>query len=432
VTSRAKLAAFGTVVAAAVGAQAAGCRQVVGIEASPQFEGQTVSCGVTFAGDGCDACMKSSCCDEADTCAGAAHCGDFAGCVGACAGGDLACASACRARFGASYGAEAAALEGCKAARCGAACGATCGGFVYPTADCGSCTNAHCCDLATACAGGAECSALVACEHACGVADDVCLQRCELAHPTGVAAARALGQCAADNCAASCIHPRWACLQHPAAPPAPVGGAIGITYRVSDYAAGKPGAGLQVRLCAIPDLGCVSGLPGVLTASDGSALVRPFDNHYEGFAEISGAGYATQLVYLPRLTKSFVTPVLGVATPDLFAMTAGNVVNPIEGAGNLFVYVRDCFGAPADGVKFSIEPAGASTPFYFADNLPSANAKATDKLLAVGGFINVIASTAITIHATVAENGLTYPPVIAQARPDTKGWATAVLYAVPQ
>lgn len=419
-----------------VACPATGCRQVVGIESSPHFDGPAPdtakSCGVTFANPDCETCMASECCGQADTCAGAAHCGDFATCVGACANGDLACASTCRGRFSASYGAEAASLEGCKATRCATACGATCGGFVYPSEACGACTNKHCCDLASACAASAQCSTLVACEHACAVADDVCLQRCELAHPRGVAPARALGQCAASACAASCIQPHWACLTADTMPRAPVGPPISITYRVGDYFTSQAIPDMQVRLCGTTDPNCSNAPVAGSTLADGTALVHAGDNHFEGVAEISKAGYPPLLVYLPSLTGDFVTPTFGTTTSGNFAQVAKGIAPPIDGRGNIFVYVRDCFGATAGGVSFTVDPPGASTSFYFSATLPSTTATATDALYGIGGFINVTGGTAITIRATVKENGLSYPPVTVQARPNNDSATAVVLYAAPQ
>jgi hypothetical protein len=365
----------------------------------------------------------------------------FAGCVAACAAGDAACAPACRTRFPKGYGAEAASLESCEAVKCASACPIeTCGGYVYPNAACGTCGTAQCCVEESACMGDVECAVLGACERACPVFDAACVRLCELAHPpAGVSRERALGACLSDKCAASCIAPRWACLEPPLPPSssAATGPNIKITYRFIDYGTFGPVPGLTVRACpkmsasddcANPDKQGVTGASGAVTL----ALA---DNFFDGYAKITGPDYPEILVYLPPLTKDF-DAYLGVVKEDAFAFLATPIAPPLSGRGNLVVGVFDCAGGPAPGVTLAIDPLLLGTKgFYFRHAQPMASPPAMETeddpvIGAYGGFLNVATDTLITVRATVAENGLTYAPAPVVAR-KAPGYSIVLLYAKP-
>jgi hypothetical protein len=420
-----------------------GCGALVGIGDGPPLElrgdaGGDATCGVGFASSKCEQCMSASCCTEAASCVGAPGCADFAGCVAACLG-DVACATACRDRFPTGYAVEAASLESCKAMRCASACGVTCGGYVYPNAACAACGIAHCCDVATACMGDAECAALGACERACPINDARCLERCELAStPGGVTRERDLGACLGEACPTSCIPPKWACLQNLAAAAAPATGpAIRVTYRFIEYGTidRVKQNGLRVRACRAADVPCDSPLVNwIPTDEHGEALLAFGDNHFDGYAEISGPGYQPFLLYLPPLTKDFVADV-GVIKIDDFALLANSIAKVQPDAATVLVTVFDCAGGAAGGVKLAVEPA-SGTPFYFAGGSPSGDATVTDENRdtgSIGGFVNVLGgTTGIKVRATVAENGLTYPERIGvHARKTTEAYTMVYLRAAP-
>lgn len=427
--------ACGAVLALLVALPTGGCRNIVGIEDGPPTDLFDTVCGVRFPGGDCARCITSSCCAEALRCEG--DCASFAGCLAACAAGDAACAPACRGAYPKGYGAEAASLASCEAVKCASVCPIEkCGGYVYPNRDCGTCGAVQCCLEESACMGDVECAVLGACERACPVFDASCVQLCELAHPAGVSRERALGACLSDKCAASCIAPRWVCLEPPVPPSssAATGPNIHITYRFIDYGTLGPVPGLTVRACtktstsddcANPDTQGITGASGAVTLALG-------DNVFDGYAKITGPDYPEILVYLPRLTKDF-DAYLGVVKEDAFTFLANPLAPPQPERGNLVVGVFDCAGGPAGGVKLAIDPFLGTTGFYFQNAQPTTLPMETEDdpvIGAYGGFLNVATDTLITVRATAGENGLTYAPAKVVAR-KAPGYTIVLLYAKP-
>jgi hypothetical protein len=356
------------------------------------------------------------------------------GCLGTCGAGDVKCASACRARFPA-YGAEAAALQSCEAAHCTSACQVVCGGYVYADPACGACgtSQASCCDLSTACVANPECARLTSCERACAAGDAECLLRCELAHPDGKDAERAFGDCLTKACPTTCIQPQWACLQRAPAPASTTVIALNITLQFYDYESGKPLAGLTARPCNTQDLTCATPV-GEATVTNAGGVARmhlPF-GRFAGYTEVSGPDIPTVLVYFPPLTRDFVAGSLPIPRQSTFQTFATSIATPRADAASLIVTLRDCLGLPHAGVKLSIQPTNDSTTFYFVGTIPSKTAMATDAdSFGAGGFVNTPASTAVNVHATVAENGLSFPPLEVVMRPGPTNLTLAVLSARP-
>ena len=307
-----------------------------------------------------------------------------------------------------------------------------CGGYVYADPACGACGVASCCAESASCVGNTECSALAACERSCEPGADTCLLSCELAHPDGVSAGRAFGTCLATNCATSCVQPQWACLKHPTTP-APPAGPISITYTFGDYVTLRPVPGLTVRACGETDNACASPLVSATTDEHGVAVLQLAATSFKGYAEIRGGDYGPVLLWLPPLSKSFVTPSLGIATNTIF-MPIKSLIAPVKvDSSTLLVRAHDCAGAPAAGVHFQID--GDGTPFYFANGTPSKTATVTDGQGTVtggyGGFVNVTPLISNNVVATVPQLGLSYAPRAIAARPGSMGYTEVVLYAAP-
>jgi hypothetical protein len=426
VTASAKIAP-GAVLAFVIIVPLVECRQLAGID-DPNLQ----ACGVAFAGPSCADCMRTSCCAQIEPCAGEASCRDFQTCAAGCSMGDVACTSACRTRVPTGYDAKAASLQTCEVAHCSTACKVACGGYVYPNPSCAACGIAQCCDLATKCMGDGNCSVLAACERACPVSDESCLRLCELAHPDGVADERALGACVRTHCSASCIAPKWACLEHPPTTPPATGPNITLTYTFLDYVTLLPLAGLKVRACRATDVSCESTpllADAVLTDVAGQAVLSLASNSFDGYVEVSGPGYGPVLEHHPALTRDFVAPITLIPSSTMLQSFA-NAIAPLDPSlGMLIVTVRDCNGDPPAGVRLAIQPAGG-VPFYFTAHVPSASATATDDDgYGSGGFVNVKVNTAITVDAIVAENGLSYAPQHLLLRAGTYSHLT--MYAAP-
>ena len=356
--------------------------------------------------------MAASCCTEEARCAGGASCGALESCVGACLTGDVACTSGCRARTPNGDGAEAAALQTCEATRCATAChlGGACGGYVYADPACGTCGLASCCAESTACVGNAECSALGSCERACAAGDNTCLQRCELDHPDGVAAERLLG---------SACRPT-APVMHPAAMGVPPASAdAGATDRTGDphhlsvrglrdvarrarlpfARAGEPTSHAPHRLPRRPQISRHRGTP-----ARRQRLRRVRRGQRRGLR----AGP----LYMPPLSKDFVTLTLGIVTNAQLQLRLASIApsNPVF--GNLVVRAYDCAAClrRASITRSTPRTARRSTslqaslrrspPSRTGPTPPSAGMAASSTSPAAG----------IKVLATVAENGLAYAP----------------------
>ncbi|HEX8790340.1 MAG TPA: hypothetical protein VF765_05260 [Polyangiaceae bacterium] len=394
----------------------AGCRQIVGIEDQPPGSGtaQVQSCASFSVGAAaCNACMTSSCCAEEQQCAGedAGQCSALVACFAQCKSGDAACASACRSQF--SGDEAAAALRSCEASHCAQACGVdSCGGYVYQSAACAACGAAQCCTLARTCEEDAECARLTACEEACSATDADCFALCELAHPSAVDEERALGACTSAHCAASCIAPKWQCLEHPPTPPASP--AVSVTLFFGDYMSKGGIPGLALRKCDIDDYLCDGSPTTPLATTNGyGQATLPLPAGFSGYIEVTGTSYGPFLLFLPHLSSDVqIGPIYlpnGTTVGDVeFALSVTQDTNKAI----VIVVVGDCRNAAAGGVSLGITPNDGTTPYYFVGTLPSRKATQTDATVAaVGGFFNTQqGAQALVISATVVENSLTYPP----------------------
>lgn len=397
----------------------AGCRQIVGIGDQPPSTGTSTdagsSCGTaTFGSTRCQSCMQTSCCAEAAACTAVDGCRKLADCLGACDPQDAACTSACRTTFAAGDGPEAASVQSCQAVHCGSMCGLACGGYVFADAGCATCGRTHCCDDAAACMQDAECARLAACELACAPLDDDCLELCELAHPSGVPLERALGNCTATSCAASCIAAQWTCLENPVTPAVPP---ITVSFSFSDYLSGNGIGGLAIVGCSFKDQTCTSPVvPAVTTDRRGRAsLYLPAG--FDGYVQVSGAAYGDILVFLPASSRDMA---VGWPLPTLtFAASAVAMITQANAADGVLIGVaHDCTGSPSAGVHFTLSPSGGSTPFYFQGTTVSSTPTETDSDgFAAGGFANAQANIQLTLGAEVVENGLEFEPRPAFVRP---------------
>lgn len=75
-------------------------------------------------------------------------------------------------------------------------------GLRYTSTTCAACASMSCCDLATTCAGNAECSAFRDCLHGCG--DGACVQGCYRDHQCGLDDWFAYSDCTDSSCSVAC------------------------------------------------------------------------------------------------------------------------------------------------------------------------------------------------------------------------------------
>ncbi len=434
-------------IAFVVATTSGGCRGIVGIEDGPPTKIAATppspsACNATAKTEAaCAACLTGRCCTPLESCAALGGCADFVGCIQPCAG-DAICAETCRRRFPTAYvgdvGSAIASVESCTASRCEGECRVGCGGYVHADAKCAGCMarTPLCCENGRTCMKNTECAALVACERTCAPHDDQCLLDCELAHPEGVAAQRALGSCLQDNCADSCIEPRWACLPPPPPPPGTLA-TLRVTYRFVDYPFNFRVQNLRVRLCRKAFGATCSEIAHKDTNAAGEVWFDVTGPTFDEYAEVTGAGYARTVVYLPRISSDFVA-FLGVVQNDVFPDLAKEKVGVVldETKGNLLVNVVDCFGDPADGVQFELgSPNEGARAYYFQGGEPNKDAKATDKAPSTGAyaaFLN-LESGSVSVDAHVAKNQLPYGRATVHTVAGIKEHALTVLvlYASP-
>jgi hypothetical protein len=247
-----------------------------------------------------------------------------------------------------------------------------------------------------------------------------------------VSAERDFGACLERECAKDCIPPRWACLEHPA-PPSGTGTPFRITYRLFDYELQRRVEGLTVRACDRSQQTCGKAIAqGRPTSAAGETELQFDGDPFDGYAEISGPGYMTVLLFLPKLATNFVANAAVIRT-ETFAGLASEVAapnGPNPARGTLVAGISDCLHGGAGGVHLGIDLPDGSVPFYLAGPLPSPTATATvdDPDTSYGGFLDVRPGT-ITLSAKVVENGLDYTPAPVFVRPGTDVFTEVLLFA---
>ena len=118
--------AFGIIVGAILPLGA--CRQIVGIEDSPQTNIVTTAGGIEFGTSSCAGCAQKNCVAPATACSQVAPCAEYEDCLGTCKG-DADCRAKCTAdhRFGVGSTTELSKLSSCLASNCEADCNLGCG-----------------------------------------------------------------------------------------------------------------------------------------------------------------------------------------------------------------------------------------------------------------------------------------------------------------
>ncbi|HEU4536110.1 MAG TPA: hypothetical protein VFS00_18425 [Polyangiaceae bacterium] len=200
----------------------------------------------------------------------------------------------------------------------------------------------------------------------------------------------------------------WSCLGRVQLPPAR-GAPVPFTLRVLDASANTPLPGATTRLCGRIDPECGEPLSAPTAAdADGYATFAVLDT-FDGYVEVEDPGFVKSLYY-PQL--SFFRrgggrgPYVAIATPaTLGGLAAANGVALDPAFGNVLLYVVDCRGRPAAGVRLEADAAGPNTSrYYLVNRVPDRNATATDGQLGGGGFINASVGQNI-FSAFVAETG---------------------------
>ena len=186
----------------------------------------------------------------------------------------------------------------------------------------------------------------------------------------------------------------WSCLDDAPALADPVVLAQGqarviYSFQMVDIATRQVPRGSRARPCVLTDVQCAQPAgPWVEIDEQGWFDLTLFQG-FVGYIEIVGDGSVPTLLYLsdPLNDSTAVGyPVLSVSTDSLLALASviGVALDPTQGLITVRAY--DCQGITAPGVMLA--KAGAGTPWYFVDGLPTvAAAKTTEE--GMGGFANV-------------------------------------------
>jgi hypothetical protein len=364
----------------AVGGAAFSCRQIVGINASPQEDLTSTACGLPYGTNACASCASAACCGESSACAAdAVFCAPYESCLSACKG-DPACRSQCTIdhKVPASSAGPVSALSACVAANCAESCGLTCGAFAgylsEPDAStaCQNCLVQSSCDDARGCGTSAECDAFWRCQLACQTFD--CKAACASEHEAGAGLFRPLYKDFSGACAAACGYgDYWACAGH-VSWPASESETVTLTWWVYDFDSQKGVAGADVSICtACP---CPTAATPVLKQGQTDAagfftlqypqMLSPTGIGTPICVQTSAPGYLPTFTYFefPISQPSFsiddnLTPKtsVGIALQTQSAQQVDNGANGAgydAGRGTVGVGAYDCLGSPGTGVDVAI------------------------------------------------------------------------------
>ena len=417
----------------ALGAVAIDCNLVLGTgdygvgPACPS--GDCAACGqFTYAAAACGTCNQASCCAEAESCRKSPACAARFDCHAACPSSDGGCVSACDRQHPAGADAAAAALSACQTKSCVGSC-PTCGGLVdWYAKGCGACVATTCCGHASACAADAVCAQLEECYRGCTYPS--CPMDCQSmieassGQPLGDVVA-GIDTCTSVGCRTECgSGAHWGCVGAFSWPAATPGAMVSLKVHATAFSGGAPYPGATIRACGRPDVGCAAPLTSGTTAADGTVTLS-LPSGFVGYLDATGPNTLESLVYLAwPLTMSTSTYDLLLGPYELYkslVMADNGTVDDTPGA--LFVYTRDCLGAPAPGVALAISPSTVETKhFYFLNGSPidTLDATAVD---AIGGFANVPPGT-VTLTAHLGPKGKKLGLFTVQVRPMTLTYVT--------
>jgi hypothetical protein len=434
--------AVGLVAAAALVALGISCRQVVGITDNPPADLAT-TCGLPHGTTTCASCAQANCCTASNACATDKICRDYEGCLGACSG-DPACRQRCAIDHPPGKGSDVTDLSVCLASKCENECGLTCGALagwpVEPAAAaaCEQCFETNACDVERACARSADCDAMHRCMVACPTED--CRQACQTSRGVvidfspradgGSGRSEAFDAVRKGVCSTQCgTGGYWECVGKVSWPSPKPSTTTTIHFWVRDAISQSAIEGVQVSLCSSNDFVCAPPLQAGTTGATGEVSL-PF---LQATATAGLDGYLTIAAdagYLPEpnywgfpLTESqwftyevFLTPGAGAQLRKGFGAPPAD-----PNRGTVWVWVFDCLGDLAPGVKVGVKAAdyqtvpgtpengvgapvtGASALVTFTNVPPGATTVTTEPLALDGG----IAGTVLVPVSVQGDSGVT-------------------------
>jgi hypothetical protein len=358
------------------------CRQIVGIEDSPQTDIVTSVGGIEFGTATCAACAQKNCVAPATACSQSAPCEEYEDCLGTCKG-DAECRSQCTAdhRIGVGSTTELSKLSSCLASNCEADCNLGCGAvaaYVTPPASAAACETclAADCDVENKCAQSVDCDAYVRCLVSCPTED--CQQACASTFDSGHMLYGEFDAARKSQCARLCAYGNdWSCVGH-FSPPAPRSMSTTITFtRIYDRhtisTTMTPIPSANVTICGAvvsTDFSCNPPLVGPIPTDPNGDVTIPMvpialsldGEGLNGFGRVHADGYVdTYFFWGYPLSEPSVTwgPPF---TPSLFL---DPLPPPAAGSGNAWVVAFDCLGLQAGGVHIHLDTPTGPEPEYF-------------------------------------------------------------------
>jgi hypothetical protein len=408
------------IVALALLALVAACRQLVGIGDAPPTalaDAATAAeataaeagprCGIAYEGTQCEACLETSCCDYATACSGDTSCSLLEGCYSSCQG-DVTCRAGCT--YGRLIGPNPyeETFAACLVKSCAAPCGLECGGAaeifgVDAAAGCQECMTAQPCSVLAACASDPSCQTRVWCNISTPRPDRS--QACFAAIDGGADAyAAGVDSFLSAGCSSECQGEQWYCLKdlgNPQFVPSTT-----MTYRLGDALSGDPVAGASVTVCGQSLLlDCDASADAPTTDDAGTAMVPLPGAGPTGYLSVSGQGLYPQLTFwgfpLSEPTYSYSGSIFSrTGVTSLASATAAQVGVNIDTVGHAFIEVGviDCRGNGARGVTLSLDPPDSGAQLiYINTGVPTLSGPTDGTGEAV--FVNVPAGV-FTVTAT--------------------------------
>jgi hypothetical protein len=415
---------------AALGAVALDCGLVIGAGEYEVGKGPATCGGFAYASTSCGACNAATCCAEATACRKSPACAALFDCYAACAPSDAGCTGGCDRKHPAGADDAAVALAACQTQGCVGAC-KTCGGIVDWNAEgCAPCVATTCCAGGSACAGDPVCSELQACYRACTYPS--CPMNCQstIAASSGAPldsdVITEIDTCTSNGCRTQCSYgAHWACVGAFSWPTFDTGDPVALTVHATTFASSGATAfpDALVKVCGRSDGDCTSPLSQASTDADGRLTVT-LPAGFNGYLDVTAPDTMESLVYLSwPITMATSTYELQLGPYELYkglVESDNGTVDDTKGA--LFVYTRDCLGAPAPGVALTIVPLDVAKYFYFVNGSP-VDAQTTTTTDAIGGFANVNAGT-VTLTANLGVKGKKLALFTAHVRPATLTYVT--------
>jgi hypothetical protein len=409
--------AVARVAQAALSLAGLGCGQLLGVDQykvapeSPEEDARaSAPPQVSYDDAACGACMEQRCAPETEACTGDAACDPWHRCWAACPVGDGACRHACYDGLPRTNGVMGA-IRVCAVRECSEACRPSAVDNMSP--ECEACAIEQCPAQTAACSGDPGCLGMLGCWFESGhvtAPDPVKATGCNDAH--GAYAAVIDENVATQNaymdyaicfvlaCADRCGYgERVDCGNYTFVPPrAPVQVTVRVHESNWSEVPGRAFRDVEVRACdARFDTDCMTPLDRGDTNADGRVtLTIPASALRVSFqVEVEQEGVRVPMIWYPPWTPQVDTElslnVHPAAHLDRSGLDPPSGVRWTAGTGFVSVAARDCVGAPALDVTFSLRDGDPGVIVAHAPGSPAdfllADVNASSGYSAV--FINV-------------------------------------------